>query len=601
MVRRLLIVISLLIILFSTGCTHFEYLTNLGKEALFKGDLTRAESIFQDLREYAPHAYQSYLYQGFIYLYRDRPQEAIEAFHSSLKYNKEPELEYLGLGHAYMALRDYEKARDYLEQAIAGENYPVAEYLLGFIYLQADHKSAAKDALNAASKIYPERGEIWAALGKLSMENLQILDAAQAYQMAYVHGIRTYDLYTGLAESYYQLGNYRQAIAVVEQALLERHISPEEKEQLRLKLAQYNIEQNPSKAIESLEAILANNPGKPEVQLMLGQLYYQQENYQAALNIFGQYLQQSPPLAQVLYLIYKSQLALENTKLAEKYLLDAIALKPQTLSYYLDLINLYHNEKRLKDLIPVYKKAMELRSQDPQLVSNLISIYLELGEYENAITYLRRAIELDPQNYDLYLIKANAHYKLNQIEAEQTTYETILKLAPNHILALNNLAQLMRDTNRLEEAFELYKKALAIDPKDGRYDRNLGYIFLVENNYLEARDWLNKAIMKNPEDYESYRFLGDTYFATDNYSEAIQAYEKSLQIKPDYPYVLYPLGKAYFYTDELDKAKKNFEAYLKLFPQNDGSQFYLTRIEWLKDQNTLDIEMVPAEPTDEQP
>lgn len=574
-----LIVVFLLI---TSGCTYYKSLSSSGKDALLQGDFEKAEAIFRDLQEYAPNSFEAYLYLGFISLYRNCPKEAINYFEKSIKLNKKPSLEYLGLGQAHLILKDYQVARGYLEKAQEMEEYSVADYLLGFIYLQAEENSLAKATLNSASKTYPERAEIWATLGKLSLENMQLIDAVQAYQLAYIKGIRTYDIYTGLTEAYYQIGNSRQAVLLTEKALTEMHFSRAEKEQFRLNLARYNIDQNPVVAIESLETIIKHNPNKPEVQLMLGQLYYQQRTYEKALTIFNHYLKHSPPLAQVLYLMYKSHWALENTKLAEKYLLDAIKLKPENSAYYLDLLNLYHAEKLLTETMGVYQRAIELDNDNKELLTNFCGVLLELGEYETALIYIRKAIDLDVKNYDLYLTKAYVHYQLNQLEAEKATYEAILKLAPNHLVALNNLARLLRDTNQLDEAIALYKRALTINSDDSKYERYIGYLLILKNDYLSAREWFERALVKDQNDYQSYRFLGDTYYAKDDFEKAISYYEKSLEINSEYYQALYPLGKAYFFLNRLEEAKEHLTKYLKKFPENSQCQFYLTRVEWLE-------------------
>ncbi len=422
-----------------------------------------------------------------------------------------------------------------------------------------------------------------------------MFDAVKAYQMAYVYGIREFDLYVGFAEAYYQLGNYHQSIAITEQAIKEKHISLEEKEQLHLKLAQYNMNQNPMKAIESFKAILVNHPDQPEVLLMLGQLYFYEEMFKESLDTYEQFLKSFPPFTEVLHLMYRSHLALEDNKLAEKYLKDAIELKSNELSYYLELINLYQEQERWADTISVYKQALTLGPDDQTLLTNLSGVFFKLKEYENALPYLDRAIKIEPTNFELYLSKSFAFYYLEQLEDEENVYKQILAVDSNHLVAINNLAQILRDTNRLDEAFELYQKAVVLDPNDGKYDKNLGYILLLKEEYSKARECLNQAIAKGSNDHEVYRFLGDTYSGQEDFKEAVKCYEKSLELKPDYYYAMYPLGKAYFFLDELEKAEIYFEAYLERYPLNSGSKFYLKRIAWLKDQKTPDFEVKPAE------
>lgn len=578
----------------SSGCTYREKLITSGKAALSNGDLEKAKVIFDDYLSFSPHKSEGYLYLGFIALYQDRIEDAIEHFENSLKHNDEPGLEYLGLGQAYLSLLEYDIAKEYLEKAREVDEYPVTEYLLGFIYFNEGKHFKAQQALNVASKTYPKRGEIWAALGKILLENAKTFDAAKAYQMAYVYGIREFDLYFGLAEAYYQMGNYHQAIAVAEQALTERHISIEEKEQLYLKLAQYNMNQNPAKSIESFKAILANDPDQAEVLLMLGQLYFHEGMYYEVIDTYEQFLKTYSPKVNVLHTMYRSYLALENYKLAEEYLKALIQLKSNEISYYMELINLYQMQERFKEVIPVYKEALQLTPDDLTLLVNLSGLFLNLEQYEDALPYFVRAIKLNPTNFDLYLSKAYAYYKLQKTKDEKITYEQILVIDPNHLVTINNLAQLLRDTNRLDEAFELYQKAMVLDPSVGKYDKNLGYILLIKEDYVGAREWLKKAIDKDSKDYESYRFLGDTYMGQDQYAEAVKCYEESLKIKPDYYYAIYPLGKAHYFLNELDKAKSYFETYLERYPLNEGSKFYLTRIAWLKDQKAPDFEIKPA-------
>ena len=234
--------IGLIILFFLlSGCTYRDELISSGKDTFRKGDLDKAEEIFAELTQFSPRYHAGYLYLGFINLYQDKINEAIKYFEKSLVLNDQPDLEYLGLGQAYLAMSKYDLAREYLEKARMVEQYPVTEYLLGFIYLYAGESEKAQEKLHTASKSYPERGEIWAALGKVLLENHKILDAVQAYQMAYIYGIKTYDLYFGLAEAYYFLGNNRQAIAIIEQALAEPYLSDQEREELGMKLAQYNM------------------------------------------------------------------------------------------------------------------------------------------------------------------------------------------------------------------------------------------------------------------------------------------------------------------------------------------------------------------------
>lgn len=591
-----ILLIFLMLLSLTTGCTYRTTMLEAGERNLARGNLEKSRAIMDEVLKYYPNDAEAHLYRGFLYLYEDDMQNAIKSFEASLKYNKKPDLEYLGLGQVYLILGDYQKSREYLEKARSIKNYPVTDYLLGFIYLEQGDMTASRDSLKKATEFYPDRGEVWAALGKLSLERLHTLDAVQAYQMAYVYGIRNYDLYAGLGEAYFRLGNFRQAIAVTERAIKEETLSPKEKEQLHVKLAQFNANQNPWKAISSFETILQKNPDKPEVLLMLGQLYYQQNEYAKTAELYQRFLAKYQPMAPVLHMLYNCQVALGNTKLAEKYLRDTIELKPKTMSYYLELLNIYQQQRRYQEAIPYYQKALKVAPDDDRLLINLISCYFNVRQYEKALPYIDKAIQLDQGSLELYFKKAQAYFYLRQSGQEKAVYQQILKIQPNNLQAMNNLAQLYLDARQLDEAMELFKRAQSISPDEGRFDRNLGVISVLKGNYLEGREWLNKAVSKNSTDYQAYRFLGDTYYAADQFEDAIKYYQRSLNIKSDYYSAMYPLGKAYYYSGNMTQAKKYLLAYSKRFPHDENCKFFLQRLNWILTQKPPKFKVYPATP-----
>ncbi len=169
--RRILLILLCFVIIYliflGAGCTYRNNLISTGKEAFTRGELDKAKGIFEEYVSFSPHKSEGYLYLGFINLYQDNIKDAIQHFENSLEYNDEPDLEYLGLGQAYLSLLEYDTAKAYLEKTREVNTYPVTEYLLGFIYFREGEQFNAKKAFNIASKTYPDRGEIWAALGKI--------------------------------------------------------------------------------------------------------------------------------------------------------------------------------------------------------------------------------------------------------------------------------------------------------------------------------------------------------------------------------------------------------------------------------------------------
>lgn len=135
-----------------------------------KGVLDKAEHHLKEAIALKPDYSDAYNYLGVIYFRQGKVNQAIEAYNKALEnllYTKPQDAHY-HLGIAYMDLKEYQKAKTHLEEAVRLVPDFVAAYnILGEVYEGLGQYSKAKYSYEKALEINPEYIAAYLNLGKL--------------------------------------------------------------------------------------------------------------------------------------------------------------------------------------------------------------------------------------------------------------------------------------------------------------------------------------------------------------------------------------------------------------------------------------------------
>jgi tetratricopeptide (TPR) repeat protein len=144
----------------------------------------------------------------------------------------------------------------------------------------------------------------------------------------------------------------------------------------------YLKDQKPEKALQLSERLIHEYPDFTDVHLLLGMIYFAQNNFGKSIDSFNRHLELSPDH-------FKS---LQNRALAEAMLEDY--------------------EAALSDL----DKAVELAPLNSQIYYSRGYWRNIVGKTEEAISDFNKTIELDPKNYDAYLGLAQIYHNQKNIQ-----------------------------------------------------------------------------------------------------------------------------------------------------------------------------------------
>lgn len=185
---------------------------------------------------------------------------------------------------------------------------------------------------------------------------------------------------------------------------------------------------------------------------------------------------------------------------SEKYLMEAIQLKPDFDKALNNLGLLYYKRGELEKARTFFEKAVKANSQYADAFGNLGLTLLTLGDRQAAQQSFEKAVEIDPTN------------------------------APNY----NNLGMINFENGNEKEAAEFFKKAIHLQPHLERPYNNLGMIALKNDRYAEAEQYFLATLKLAPDYSRAWNNYGIVLVNTGRFSEAHDCFKKAVEIDPDY-------------------------------------------------------------------
>ncbi len=218
---------------------------------------------------------------------------------------------------------------------------------------------------------------------------------------------------------------------------------------------------------------------------------HQQQQFDAAIPLYQQFLQQEPD----------HLLALTNMGKAFQAL------------------------NRHQEAIPPLRHAIQLNPTAPQLHFYLSQSLKAQGDIEAAAKCLRETIRLQPDFWGAYNNLGTILQGQNQIPEAAECYQKALNYNPNFAEAQSNLASIRQLQGELEQAKAGFVRALEIKPNYIPALLNLAYIYKQQGRIPAAIACYQQVIALEPNP-EAYFNLGEIWEYQGDIEAALECYEK---------------------------------------------------------------------------
>ncbi len=253
-----------------------------------------------------------------------------------------------------------------------------------------------------------------------------------------------------------------------------------------------------------------------------------------------------------------------------KEALEQTDVKPQV---YYNLGLCYHSVNDYNKAIAAYKKFLELNPDDYDGLYNIALVYYIKKNYSKSVEFFEKSVEINMEEDSVKSLTL-AYLSNNEMQKALDFAERIFKFEKNGMYLYSKIAKVFETKNSLSRDFTYVDAAIEMYSGIIEKDENYFDAYISKSIcYAKKGEWENslnfcqKALEKNPQSYEANNQMGLVYYCRDEIEEAVNYYENALKLKPEGDYKVYSnLAYAYEKMGEKDKAIKVFEQLIRKFP-----------------------------------
>jgi tetratricopeptide (TPR) repeat protein len=420
----------------------------------------------------------------------------------------------------------------------------------------ADSKTATQPAAHkpdrasayyhyAMAHMYEEQVAVY---GRSDLAN----KAIEEYRLAIEADPTSEYLTSGLAELYAKTGRIRDAVMEA-QDIIKRDPNNLEARKLLGRIYLRSLgdvqggqgSQNVLKlAIEQYEQIIKIEPDNPDDHLLLGRLYFLNNDMQKAENEYKAAVKLEPEseeaVTQLAYLYNQ-----EGDTARATQVLSSIPDATRSAKLYSALGYTYEQQKKYKNAIGAYRKAIELDRDNLDAIRGLAENLMNDGQTEAALEQYKIIADTNPEDAQTYMHMAEIYRKMGKFDLALDNLKKAGSMVPDSIEVPYNTAAIYQAQGRYDEAIQILQDLLKKTEKpDASYTQSeknnrsvflerLGTIYRDNSNNQAALDTFRKMLTLGDENAKrGYQQIIDTYREAKQWPQATEAAREAVQKLP---------------------------------------------------------------------
>jgi tetratricopeptide (TPR) repeat protein len=218
--------------------------------------------------------------------------------------------------------------------------------------------------------------------------------------------------------------------------------------------------------------------------------------------------------------------------------------------------------------VALISRALELQSNFPEAHSNLGLALFSLERYEEARDAFKEALRLQPQFPDALSNQALVLQELGQPGLALQSHLDVARLQPEIAFHHYNLGICLAELDRDKEAVSSFNRAIKLQANYPDANFNLGLAYFRLGYFEQAIFAFHQAVEQNPQHAAALSNLGTTFFELGHFSEAVASYRKALELDSGYTDARHNLGLAEAALGNTEEAVAHYLNALELQPEH---------------------------------
>lgn len=331
-----------------------------------------------------------------------------------------------------------------------------------------------------------------------------------------------------------------------------------------------------ARAVTALEKARRDGQMDVGIELMLGRLYLQANDYSKAVVALRRVVDDQPGYPEAAMLLAAAHEEAGQLDQAVLALETSIEQNPGFFRAYVRLAELYEKQRRFDEAAAAYASARSLNPR-ADLAGAHATALINAGEPGEARDLLQAAIarQKSPDAGLLYLL-AQAQRRLGDAAAARATAKRLKEAHPDDLRGLFLDANLAEEDGRIEDAIAAMQTLMQRMPQDQTLVYQYANLLEKGGRAAEAEKALRDLLARDPLDANALNSLGYMFAERrEKLDEAVELLQRALEIEPGNPSFLDSLGWAYMQQGKIDLADGPLTKAAAGLPQNSVIQDHL--------------------------
>jgi tetratricopeptide (TPR) repeat protein len=464
---------------------------------------------------------------GGVYQKQGAWQKAIDMYQKALQFDPRNIAILTALAYCQAKSGNTNEAVISYEQAVAMNDKAVEEYkALGELYAKQNKTAQAIAMYKKYLEKKPTDFAIAKSVGDFSLNQKNYEDAIKYYGMVGGAEAKNADFLFKYGQACYFAKNYKKAIEVLTRLTL---LTPLNADVYKM-MYDITTESGGSKAdaVSYLKKYVSIRPGDAAAQKNLGDLQYEQKNFEGALAAYQ----------------------------------AALKADPAIKGFYKRYVEVVTTLGLTKEILPAMRGAIAAGEADAQMYETMGNINMKAGACPKAIEYYQRALQLDPKRVRVLSDLAQCQAKSGNTNEAVISYEQSVAMNADAVEEYRILGDLYMQQNKANQAISMYKKYLEKRPQNSKIALIVGDYLNNQKNYDEAMKYYG---MVGGAETNSKEFLfkySQACYNAKNFKKASEVLLQLAKLTPLNPEVFRML---YDISSKEGGTKKDASMYLKKY------------------------------------
>jgi len=366
------------------------------------------------------------------------------------------------------------------------------------------------------------------------------------------------------------------------------------------KVRQLIADRNFDKALETVAALEARQPGNATVFNLRGAIYSAKGDFANARKWYERALEVKPNSMVATMNLVELDLREKNPDAARRRFQAILAIDQANAEAMLGMAGVAEATGQESEYVSWLDKSAKAAPRLPSPRVLLAKYYLRKNDLVRALTAAREAQSLSPDNPEVLDVLGTIQLSARETDNAVATYSKLAGLRPDDPVAQYRLATAQAANANIGAARSSVNKALALRPDYLPGEILLASIELDAGHYREALKITQRVEEKHPESASGFALQGNILMAQKQFAAALQAYEKAFAINKT-GLLMVKVHQALSAAGNVKEADTRLRQWFKDQPNDVIARLYLAQTYLKARQNKQAIEqyqlLLQADPT----